>query len=72
MTIQEAIDTVDEFRKRVTVEMGDSTLLESLQVVVAASRAYSCERCGGAGWHNGCDSCPDCLDARKYLKEHAK
>ena len=77
MTIQEAIDTVEEFCKRVTIEMGDSTLLESLQVVAAAARAYSCEPCSGMGQvtkHGAFGprhiDCPDCAEVRRWLEEH--
>jgi hypothetical protein len=46
MTIQEAVQTADAFCKRINVEMGDSKLLESLRILVAAARAHACEPCG--------------------------
>ena len=76
MTIQEAIAISTEF----TAEIRDdqSALEQAQRIVLAAARAHACERCHGTGeyWNRGGGGerrpCPDCLDARKFLKEHAK
>ena len=66
MTIQEAIDQVDAF------DPSWERCEEALKIVLAAARAYACKRCRGDGWDLHARSCPDCAEARTYLKEHAK
>ena len=78
MTIQEAIGNVQELIPL------NASFEEDLRIVLAAARAYACDRCGGTGssivgtsftgrsWRERMDSCPNCLEARMYLKEHAK
>ena len=79
MTIQEAIEKCD-LTSQSTAEAITWIDLEALRIVVAAARAYSCERCGGTGqlririgrYFEPVVDCPDCLEARTYLREHAK
>ena len=66
MTIKEAIERVDAF------DPSWERCEEALKIVLAAARVYSCKACGGAGWHMHAWSCPDCLEARKYIQDHAK
>jgi hypothetical protein len=71
MTIKEAIEQVELF------DASWGTCEQALEILIAAARAYSCERCSGRGMLKKVGvfilvECPDCLDVRKYLKEHAK
>jgi hypothetical protein len=74
MTIKEAIEQVELF------DASWGTCEQALEIVIAAARAYACKRCRGTGSvglrirndHSQVLACPECFDARKYLKEHAK
>lgn len=75
ITLREAIEWYDkELSARQFV---DEQLRDMACLILAAAKAFACERCGGTGWvfgepergHRKMLDCPACAEYRRIAKE---